>query len=200
MFLEKQIELINDIMKRSSALSNELFAGAMFYGLAQIETETDDDGDRRFPITFNESGMPISVGIDDRPPLLLYHRHIGSAFESVRSDYGDTNDRIKESAEMIMVVYGNRSRLRMSAESLSSLINLATPTNIDQTLLSGIKIDAMNVVLNRIETDAQNVFNDEFAGVDFTISANEIMFKVNYSIATQFRRDCFNFCDCVFPQ
>lgn len=200
-FQNEQIKIINDAL-RVGALGDERFAGARWIdSIAKLAVENDDENaDRTFPFYFNENHSPETVDINDTYSLTIYHRHLSSTFEQNENRFGDSSKRINENASMTMVVFGNSERLNINAEQLQSLFILAMPTNIKKSLLSGIRIDAMNVTLNTVQNNSLTVFGDEFTGVDYAISPSDILFKIDYQIATQYRRDCFDLCDCEFAR
>lgn len=198
-YLAKQIEIINEALK-TRLLTSPRFAHARLCGLATEVAEQVSEGvERRFPVTFdNAETDPVSLVIDDRYSLTVYHKQGLSNFgvSSRHSGYGGINNTESEVQEMSMVVYAKRKRIKLLADDIASLINLAMPTQVLKSTLLGTKLDAMRVFVVSKDMDSAAVFGGEYVNVDRFIGADDIMFKINYRIETQYRKDCFDLCDC----
>jgi hypothetical protein len=195
-FLDKQIKVLNQVLK-AALLTDERFAGGILYGLTSSTIKTDKDGsERAFPYFINENGEPVDVIIDDTYPVMIYHKRAADSTLSVsESSFGDSQE-LTEEQQMSMVVYGKGSRLRVSDEQMKSFIILAMPTEISRNLLSGIQIDKISITPTGAKMDSISVFNEEYQGSDYRLDQSDFLIKINYTLSSDFRRECIDICDC----
>lgn len=197
-FLDEQVKIINDAL-RAQGIGESRYPGCQIHDtVAEQVVENDEgDADKHYPVVYNPQGKPNHVGLDDKYPLIIYHRQRSGTFTRVASNFGSDNSIMREESAMSMLVYGSRSRLKLSPQQLSSLITLAMPSEVSATLLSGIQIDTMSVVLNNTNMESLSAFREEYAKVDYAIPPGNFLFRISYTITTQYRKGCFNICDCV---
>lgn len=201
-YLTEQIRIINEGLK-SNALSDVRFANGYFGGLAEEVTERDAErGDRRYPVVITEpSNDPVKVSIDDKYPFFMYHKQgVSTLGVPAGNDYGDVSKAVLETQDMHLIVYAKRKRIKLLKDQLASLITLAMPTNVPKDTLRGTtKLDRMTVEVVSKDMDASAVFGSEYINVKQFIGADDILFRINYTIITQYRKGCFDLCDCI-PQ
>jgi len=195
-FLNKQLEILNDIL-RDQVFNGEKYSQARMEGLAKTTIRTGENGEQRFPYVMNEHGDPVDVIIDDTYPLITYHRRAGDSSISPDEDnsFGDGTELV-ESQPMSLVIYGNSSRLRVSPEQIETFCILAMPTEVDQSLLSGIQIDKIRTLISGTKMDSISVFNEEYQGTQYPLGQDDFLIKIQYTITSHFRKSCIDICDC----
>jgi hypothetical protein len=197
-FIDKQVEILNASLV-SGLFGHKRFGGGVVHGLANIinEAATDTDDAKSFPVVYNENEEPKPVGVDDTYTLIVYHRATGQSFDTPDTSFGDGFGEVKQTTSMVMVVYGSRTRLKLSPETLAGLIILAMPNFYGKTELIGSHLDTLFVEVTGSDLEPLSVFGAEFNGVDFSISPDEFMFKIEYSLKCEYRKTCLNICDCL---
>lgn len=193
-FLKEQVDIINAHLKLKG-LGDDRFSGGLIVGLAEQANVQDGDNDQIYPIYQDENGKFRDIVTNDSYSLIIYHRQEDSSFEEIQG-FGSVNDREREECQMVLIAYGKQDSLKMTKEELASFINLAMPSNIPQSSLSGIKLNSMGVARQGYDVNSLRVFGEEYVGVDFRISPEEYLLKIDYTITTEYRKDCFDLCDC----
>ena len=194
-FLNEQVEIINKAI-RSRGLSDARFQSGDFNALAdQIVENRKSNGDKRYPVVYRKS-KPFNIGLDDKFPIIIYHRQRNSRFLEPDNGFGSGKNVYKEQTDMHLVVFGSRKKLELRPEELSALITLSMPTQVSKTELADMNIDTMLVSLSNTNMDSLSVFREEYSGIDYKVSPDHVLFKIIYTITTQYRKDCLNLCDC----
>jgi len=195
--IDKIIALLNAYWT-TALFSHARFANGLIGGLAHIVTASENENaDTQFPVIYRD-GEPFSVGLDDTFPLIVYHRQTGDArYEKIEAQFGDENDNLKRVVPMKMVVFGRRSILGLTPEELETMIILASPTNVSPSDLVGTNVDHAGIEIENSDLVDRNVFGEEYRGIEYPIGPDEFLFKIEYSLAMQFRKHCVNVCDCL---
>lgn len=92
-----------------------------------------------------------------------------------------------------MVVYGKIGKLNLTSEQLEAVISMNFPTILDK---NGTGVDSIFIRLSSSEIDSQKVFNEEYRNIMYRLCENDILLSFRYSIETNFRKGCFNICEC----
>jgi hypothetical protein len=188
--LDTIVTEINTSLKAGVFGSNRFQRGKMF-GIAEkfkiSETET-------IPCIMNDSGEDTAkVSIDDTYPFQLYHRILSIDAEYAEEDYGDSIEVI-ETANMKLVVIGNRSVLRLKKEDIVSGIISALPSGVGKAVLSSLNISECDIDYGEFTTEPQEVYDDEYNIEEYLLKPETIMVAMPYTIVTKYRKGCFDFC------
>lgn len=195
--IEIAINLFNAYWK-SALWGNVRFANGLIAGLAHkcIGSE-QSNADKVFPVIY-QNGEPFNIGLDDTYPIIVYHRQASPArYERTTSQFGDGDNTVRRVISMRMVVFGKRSVLDLTPENLETMIILASPTNAEPSDLVGTSIDNLSLEITGSDMDAQTVFGEEYSGIEYPISPDEFLFKIEYNLGMEFRKDCIDPCDCI---
>lgn len=195
-FLKQQIDIINAKL-RAAIFVDKRFAGAQINGLATLATYREGDTVKTAPVVV-ENNEPRFVGLDDSFPAIIYHRLQTLSYSQINnaSQFGRGVNKMEQTADVLLVVYGRYAPLRITSEQFEALIASGFPDIVDSVELEPYKLDSMLVTLQSSNMLAQQVFAGEYGALPNQVGAEDILFAVRYRITTQFRKNCFSICDC----
>lgn len=196
-FLKQQIEIINSKLL-ASVFADKRFGGMSLNGLASLANYKAGEDTRTAPVIMDKDNEPQFVGLDDTYPATVYHRALGISYNTITnaSQFGRNVDKMAQTADMLLVVYGRFAPLRLTSEQFEALITAGFPDLVEQGLLAPFKLDSMIVTLVGSNLLGAQVYAGEYGGLPVYISAEDILFSVRYRIETTFRKNCFSICDC----
>ena len=196
-FLKQQIDIINTKL-REVALADKRFDGSSINGLASLANYQKDDKVLTAPVIMDGNYEPKWVGLDDTFPATIYHRAIGINYAQINnsSQFGRGVNKLQQTADILMVVFGKYDRLKLTSEQFEALITASFPDEVEQGTIAPYKLDSMLVTLIGSNLVGAQVYGGEYGGLPVYISAEDILFSVRYRIETQFRKNCFAICDC----
>lgn len=180
----------------AAALSTEAFQSGIFYNQI-VELISITDKDETKPVMIDDDGEGTPVIIDDTLPFQIYHRLKSLSHESVPAGYdsfGDGGDFIKETANMVMIVISDRSRIRMRGEDFLSVIAANIPVEFLNTFLTPLNLINASTEIESTNTDKEEVWKGEY-NTAYMLKPNGIMYALNYKIITIFSKQCFPVCE-----
>ena len=119
----------------SGQFSSKRFQKGRFSGIAELITKLDNDQRQTMPAIIDNNGDDTILTMDDSYPFEMYHRHLSSAMTEVEEDFGNRQIR-EETSNMILVVMGDRQRLKLTKEDIITGITLGMPTELGQAFLT----------------------------------------------------------------
>ncbi len=195
-FLKEQIDLINAALKQGP-LKDPRFQDGQFGGLAVTVQLSDENRTWQMPAYETDDMEVRYAGVDDTFPLVLYHRVLGHAYATIgNGSFGDGNPLVRETADMVLVVYGKRQTLQLTPSQLEALICTNFPDVVRRDLILPLKLDYLEVRLQSSNTNALDVFAQEYRGNEVFIGPEDVLFSIRYQIESKYRKGCFNICDC----
>ena len=186
-FLKEIINKVNNSLK-ANAINDKRFATARIEGIARSIGRLVDNKVEVFPVVLTDNFEFKDVSIDDTYPLIIYHKILSNTYQQKDND---RNYICK--TDVKMVVYGKVGKLNLTSEQLEAVIAMNFPTIIDK---DGTGVDSIFIRLSSSEMDGQKVFNEEYSNIEYRLSENDILLSFRYSIETNFRKGCFNICEC----
>jgi hypothetical protein len=171
---------IDDAIK-GKMQSFDCFANAKFFGIAEPVVRFAGESEEWFPAVIDSEGEDKYVFVDDDYPLGIYHRIIGKTYvPSQKSQYGDCQS-LAIQADMKLVCWGLRNRVRATADRIESFIYAAMPEEATPV---------------RSLFDRSLVFGNEFRGVQFFLSELAFLFSIDYNLKYSPRKkDCIDLSD-----
>ena len=196
-FLKQQIDIINAKISEA-ALADKRFDGSQINGLASLANYKEGDKVLTAPVIMDNNYEPKWVGLDDTFPAIIYHRAVGVSYSQINnsSQFGRGVNKLQQTCDMLMIVFGKYERLKLTSEQFEALIAASFPDLVEQELIAPFKLDSMLVTLVGSNLVGAQVYAGEYGGLPVYISAEDILFSVRYRIETQFRKNCFAICDC----
>lgn len=190
-YVKQIVDLIN--LGLTENLKTKGFTKGRFEGIAELLQREEDNGKVTIPAIVDNNGHCEWVGVDDNMPFRLYHRILTLTNE----DDGQMGDNIicQETANMMMVIYGNRKAFQVRPEQISSMINayfLKTITTAQKTSYNLLTVD---IQVSTTNLDSVSVFNQEFSGdVKFNLAPERFLIAIPYTIKSTYEKSCFEVC------
>lgn len=181
----------------SNKLNDERFQGGQYLNeIVELVPVFEGEVRTTFPAIIDHYGEGTSAVIDDTLPIQIYHRLIGTEYESVPVDnYGDPGNTIQETANMLMVIISDRNKIHLHGTDLMSIVLASIPQEVPGTLLNSWTLYSANVELSSANTNMEEVFKNEYNVETYGLKPNSIMYAVSYKIITTFDKNCFLTCD-----
>lgn len=192
--LHQIIAQINtDLTQAGGQFDSKRFQKGRFSGIAELITKVDKEVRQTFPAIVENNGDVTKLMMDDSFPFELYHRHLTSTATEVEQDFGDRVLR-EETANMFMIVMGDRNRLKLTKEDIITGINLGMPVELGQAFLTANSLVGANVVQGDFNLNKEEVWNSEF-NTEVMVKPNNILFSLNYSVVTKTWTTCIEICE-----
>ena len=142
----------------------------------------------------DDNYLPVDISIDDTYPIVVYHRVLTSSYTLLTgAQFGSGNPTVRQLNTVKMVVYGKYGALKLTREALEALIVTNFPDNINPP---PFQLSQMLVQFTGSNYNSRQLWNEEYQGVDFRLSADDIFFSINYTMQSIFKKGCFKICDC----
>jgi len=195
MYATQIVKYINAKLKAN--LSGSQFQQGMYFGLAKQVVRNQDN--TPFIVIFDNEGNDLSDFINDKYSITVYHRMTGQTFFPVEQNqatsFGDGAEVKGTVMNMVMVVYGDRNKLKMTNEELCSLMYVYFPTVMEDSLrtqLTGLQ----NVNFSPVSSNNISAQVSQSEGI--TCEVENILFSINYQIREQIDANCIEQCDYTF--
>ena len=188
----KEAEIVTQINTdlKSGQFDSKKFQKGRFSGIAELvgrKTET-------VPAIIDNNGNETVLVINDIYPFEVYHRHTGSNVQEVEGNFGDLVYR-QETAQMLMVVIGDRKRLKMTKEEIISGILLGMPLELGSAFLTANSLDNVNIIPGDFNLSKEDAWNAEYSTETVKLKPETIFFTLSYNIETRAKIDCIDICE-----
>jgi len=187
----KGLNLITDTINHHFAETvlkcSDVFAGSIFHGIATSATKADRAG--MFPVVYDDRGQFKYIGIDDKFPLMMYHRITSMITPPDPGSYGD-GDRMKLIAGMRAAIYADRERVKIQADELGLFMSNGFPSVIHKVPNFG----TVAVRIQSIVPDNIAAFQIEYGATPFFLKPEQLLILINYQLETTVKKSCFNIC------
>lgn len=197
MYVPQIVQYINSVLQTS--LSGRQFQSGKYFTIAKQVVRKDEKKETSFVVIFDNDGNEISDIINDTYPIVIYHRMTGQAFFDVAQNqansFGDGTNNKGLTSNMVMVVYGDRKRLKMTQEELSSLIYAYFPAEM---------LPAVKSMLTGLDTctfaplATNNVSIQVAQAEGIKVEPENILFALNYQIKEVVNSNCLSECEFTF--
>lgn len=179
------VNLINYNLRVNLLDKSKKFPGYKLFGVTQPITAEG----QTFPGIFEQGGR--YAGIDDRESFILYHKAGAVTIaELPRSGYGDSRTKyVTGTYGMNMIVWFNPKTCCINSDEILLALMAAIPESLDVADYSAVNLRINSAILNQ-----QQVFQNEYKGVQYFLNPESSLLSIGYTIEGRFRKDCFNFC------
>ncbi|KKN74674.1 hypothetical protein LCGC14_0388760 [marine sediment metagenome] len=195
--MAKEAEIVAQINidLKTVQLSSKRFQKGRFSGIAELITKVDGDTRQTVPAIIDNNGNETILSIDEKYPFQLYHRHIASTVEEVdpSEQFGDLVFR-QETAQMLMVVTGDRKRLKLTKEEIITGIMLGMPLELGSSFLTANSLDNASIIPGDQNLDREDAWNTEYNTEFVRLKPEMIFFTFSYAIQTRVKFDCIEIC------
>jgi hypothetical protein len=197
--MAKEHSIVDYINTRLQAaqFSAKRFQQGDFKGVAELYNtgEGEDNASETKPGVSDNSGEVSYVGIDDTYPFQIYHRVIEPSAEwNIEQEFGDAK-AIKETTNMLMVVIGDRNRLKLTAEDIKTGIVAALPLELPESELITLGLKSAIILPGSFNWNRESVYNEEFNLKENMLKTSTIIFSFSYQIETEYDQTCFTLCE-----
>lgn len=186
--LSQIVNTINTHLK-TGALKSSAFQGGMFYGLAKKVFRLNSEG-TAVPAIMASDGVGIEVTPDETYPFSIYHKCLNGTFQDdLSKGFGDGHG-IKESNQMVAIVYADPQKIKISQEDLAFIIASGMPEQkmkIENTELGTLSY--ASVAVTGFNNDSYQVFTGEYES-SFGLKPQSIYFSLSYRIEITADRNC----------
>jgi len=164
---------------------------ATAFGLAQRYYESPTSF---YAGVIDEKGEVTNCFLQDKTPLSYYHRTSRSTFDTIeREGYGDKDDRVRETTEVDLVVYG--VDLKITSYKLADIFVAAIPSYLDTQTCESLNVSDCRIDILNYEIDPSVVWREETTEPSVRAGLNKALIKVRYRIQCTYRRGCVPICD-----
>lgn len=130
-------------------------------------------------------------GVDDKEPLVAYHRlgSLASATPRTNPGYGRENDVVNTYTNS-MVLFINRRLLKMYPDEVFLALQAVAPTHLALPPYKSVLFNIRDVVMS-----SQNVWQQEYTNAaQYRLKPDQYLIKINYQIEATFKKGCFAKC------
>ena len=196
--MAKEAEIVAQINTdlKTVHFNSKKFQKGRFSGLAELIVKVDGDQRQLVHAIIDNNGGATILIINDKYSFQLYHRHIGSTVEPVDEveQFGDRMLR-QETASMLMVVIGDRKRLKLTKEEIITGIMLGMPLELGSSFLTTNSLDNATIIPGEFNLNKEDAWNTEYNTVDVMLKPSDIFFTMAYSIETMANAlNCIDIC------
>lgn len=188
MKLKTIVDNINAVIK--SNLKQERFQKGIYYGLSKVALVKYDDSDEIVPMIYTD-GKERRLSVDDTYPLNIYHRcvSISQTTAPKENQYGDGESVIKETCNILAVVYGKSEIVGLCQEDLASIITASFPSTMTVTYISNIIVRT-----NSVNNDSVAVYAQEYKSTSYPLNPEDYFFSIGYTVETTWDKACVDKC------
>lgn len=184
--LKQIVDSINTGISTELAKNSRRFADYKIFGISESVTS----GKQTFPAVFkNREGK--YAGINSLKSIIVYHKagNITTAVET-NSGYGDKRARLLiNSYRLEMVVFSNMEKTCLTPDELLIFLQSLFPETVAVNDFERVTVEVSSAILNK-----QQVFNNEYRGVQNFLTPELSLISVAYAIEGWFKKTCFNSC------
>jgi len=186
-------EINTRLTRANGQFDSKRFQKGRVSGIAELITSVDNDQRQTVPAIIDNTGDETKLTIDDSFPFELYHRHLSSSETEVEENWGDRQIR-EETANMLLVVMGDRNRLKLNKEEIITGITLGMPEELGQTFLIANSLVGVNIIQGEFNLNKEDVWASEF-NTEVMIKPIDIFFSLNYQVVTRTWTTCIEICE-----
>lgn len=192
-FLDSIVGLINDGITEKLSASKVTLS---IKGISKQLPRTDADN-TQIPAYVDNFGHGTFSAIDDRYSVSIYHKCEGLTYQTEESlEFGDGQTFSRETAQMALLCFGDRTRLQMTQEWLASVVAAGFPYGVTKSFKqTHTGLNAVAITITNVENDSQTVWAREFVNIAYALVPESILFQLNYTIETVYNKSCIELCE-----
>lgn len=184
--LDKKIQFINDEL-RTKAFKDKQFAGSRFFGLSTL---VERNGQLSPCIITGPDGT--YCGKDDRSPISIYHRYIGSGYKYI-DGFGDNKKEVC-AQKLGMIITYSRKRLKLSPDDIEAHAGKYFPKSVSAALLSEFGISKCIIYKIACDQNTSALHMREYKTPN--TDPGLIILELQYGIECTYDNACINTLCC----
>jgi hypothetical protein len=200
-FLDDIVKKLNEEWLKGS-LKNVSPGKIKTHGIAETIIDVRDiplEGDEektirktfRYPAVIDNDGEAVMVEVDDQYHLIAYHRLESISNSLQKQGYGDDPGNLIEVANMALIVFAFRDKVRKTSNWLEALIKDTIPSIITLKDTDGKFMQRSSFKIGNSSFDTVALRQREFAEVELGFT-NLVVFETKYRIESSWKKGCFN--------
>lgn len=196
-YIAEIVNHINSKLIEANGVLDNASIVKKFNGIAKFvpqQTETTT----RIPMLYDIATFEQFAGIDDRFNLHGYHRILNRKIETSPNNFGDSNNFLIETTNMLLVCFCDMERIGMTEYKVSEKVQYAIPTILSNTFVATLEgVQSVEVAATDIDNDNIGLWTSEYNGTDYALGVHQSLFAVTYQIVTHYNKSCIANCeDC----
>lgn len=192
-YLDQIVTNINDAIIQKLQ-SNDI--NISLHGISKQVLRTDTNDETQIPLYVDYTGEGSFNAIDDRFALCIYHRCLNLNFQpETNIQFGDGQDFSRETAQMAVFIYGNRRKLKMTQETVISLVSSSLPDTLSQSFITNIAgFSSGFISAASSPNDSLAAWRQEFVNLPYVLPPEQFFVQLNYTIETIIQKSCIEIC------
>lgn len=172
-----------------AVLADARFNGSKVYGIAESILGKKK---RRIPAIVEESGEMYPIEIDDKCPVIIFHR-ISSLQNSIdkKRSYGRRNIEVKD-AQLRMLIAVNRKKVQLTSLEIESLIQNGIPKQVSRTDLETLALKSLNITVLNSDHESESVYAREWPAAESALKPNYYLMELRYQVGCSYDPSCIN--------
>jgi hypothetical protein len=184
---------INTAMQNGN-FNTRKFQIAKYYNITDVVKTSTTEGDKLQPYVIDDSGNCINVVYDDKYNFQVFHVVDNITYKQADPNYGNPGQTMEETAEMILIFFGNRKKLMVRPEDIAAAICMDIPKELPLSFIQPLGMNSVVIETNIIETDPYIVWNNQWQGTTSFVKPETILLAVKYTIVSTYNKNCFKLC------
>jgi hypothetical protein len=184
--LDKTISFINEELK-TKAFKDKQFTGSKYAGLSTLVERKNV-----FQPCIIGGTDAVYCGKDDRNPITIYHRYIGSGYK-YGEGFGDKKREIRAQKIGMLVTY-NRKKIKLSPDDIEAHIGKYFPTSVSSSLLTEFGISKCIIYKIACDHNTSALHAREYKTPN--TDPGLIILELQYGIECTYDNTCINTLCC----
>lgn len=195
--ISKIVCIINEALN-IGVFNDKRFQKADLNGVVKNINQKNSSGNVEiFPATIDNNGEAKKVYPDDKFPVSVYHKINTTQQALLPTQYGNGNNFIKRTTSMSMIVFGMKSKLKLSDNELELFIASKFPDKLTVAQAADLNLKDCNIFYTGSDLNSMTVYAREYNTKDYYLKSNHLFFEVKYTIECKLDKRCINTCkDC----
>ncbi len=178
---------VHDIVDRINE-SLSTIKSSVVYGIAMTAIRDNNGAEERVPMALRSKTEGQYIGVDDEEGIIIYHKLINMTSRVDKTRGVGREPFLNNVYSMAIIVFLNRARVEFLPDELVNVIQDLIPSIISLPPYQSIIPTVNSAILN----DTQ-VWAAEYSA-DYSLSANQNLFQMNYTVEVTRLKGCFNNC------
>lgn len=190
------VEIINSSLKEK-AFNDKRFQKVAAYKVSKslpYKSEDSGQGYSYLPTEINDKGDGVALTPDDRFPVMVYHKMYSTANSNAPSQYGNSNDIVRRTFQMSMIIFAQRDKIKMSEDLLELNIIYGMPSKLSKTQLADLKLRNVTITLGSTDFNSLSLFLREYNTKKYYLKPSYLFFEMRYTIECDVHKACINTC------
>lgn len=191
--LNSVVKIINDTLKATAFNDQRYSAPAMFLITKSLPYQAAA-GFEYIPSVVDNNGEATRVNPDDRNVIQVYHKVNSIANFYSKQQFGNENENIVRTAQMSMIVFGQRNKIKLSDHDLDFNILASFPNKLAKAQLAELKIQDCVISYGSADFNSLQLYSREYNTKSYYLKPNHLFFEVKYTIECRLNKACINTC------